>query len=146
MKQKKKCHHLHCLNTLHLLRKQMEFALCLQGHQPWALPDQQRKCLLLKIPSCLSPQQTWQKCLLKQGTSLPLLLAVTARITQSRALPQMLIYFAWSLNVSAEAQAQKKGQSLGPKPWFKWWWCVLEITSKGRRFSTELFPTHVQRI
>lgn len=91
-KNQTKCHHLHCLNTLHLLGKQMGFALCLEGHQPWALPDQQRKCLLLKIPFCLSPQQMWKKWLLNLGTSLPLALAITTRLILSEAFAQVLKY------------------------------------------------------
>lgn len=101
-------------NTLHLLGKQMGFALCLEGHQPWALPDQQRKRLLLKIPSCLSPRQTWQKWLLNPGTSFPLVLAITARLIRSKALVQVLTYSARCLNVSAEAQAEEKDSPSGP--------------------------------
>lgn len=70
--------------------KQMGFALCLEGHQPWALQDQQRKYLLLKIPSCLSPQQTWQKWLLNPGTSFLLVLDVTARLILSKALAKAI--------------------------------------------------------
>lgn len=112
-KNQTKCHHLHRLNTLRLLGKQMGFALCLEGHQLWALPDQQRKCLLLKIPSCLSPQQMWQKWLLNLGTSFPLVLAITTRLILSKALAQVLKYCAWCLNVSAEAQTQEKACPLG---------------------------------